>query len=147
MRRRARRASPTARATAFSLDGGPPRADPRSPWQPDGVHGSSAVVDHDAFRMDRRRTGRPPPLATLVIYELHVGTFTRKARSTRSIEHLDHLVDLGVDAVELMPVASFPGRHGWGYDGVDLYAPHEPYGGPLAFKRLVDACHAAGPRR
>ena len=128
---------------AFSLDGGDPRPDPRSPWQPHGVHGSSRLVDHPAF--DWHDAGwRPPPLAAAVIYELHVGTFTPGGTFDSTIERLDHLVNLGVTHVELMPVAAFPGRRGWGYDGVDLYAPHEAYGGPNGLKRLVDACHARG---
>ena len=83
------------------------------------------------------------PLAGAVLYELHVGTFTPAGTFDGAIERLDHLVELGVDAVELMPVAEFPGDHGWGYDGVDLFAPHHAYGGPDGLKRLVDACHAA----
>ncbi len=127
----------------FSLDSGPPRPDPRSPWQPDGVHGLSRPVDHAAFGWtDGEWTGRR--LETAVIYELHVGTFSPEGTFDGAAARLDHLVDLGVDVVELLPVAQFPGRQGWGYDGVDLYAPHEPYGGPDALKRLVDACHARG---
>ena len=127
----------------FSLDGGPPRPDPRSPWQPDGVHGLSRPVDHAAFPWtDGEWEGRR--LDTAVVYELHVGTFSPEGTFDGAAARLDHLVDLGVDVVELLPVAQFPGRHGWGYDGVGLYAPHHPYGGPDGLKRLVDACHGRG---
>ncbi|MGH9278730.1 MAG: malto-oligosyltrehalose trehalohydrolase [Acidimicrobiales bacterium] len=128
---------------SFSVDGSPPRPDPRSAWQPEGVHGQSAFVDHDAFRW-ADGGWRPPPLAEAVIYELHVGTFSGAGTFDGVVEHLDHLADLGVTHVELMPVAEFPGRWGWGYDGVDLYAPHQAYGGPQRLKALVDACHARG---
>jgi maltooligosyltrehalose trehalohydrolase len=127
----------------FSIDGGPARPDPRSPWQPDGVHGLSAIVDHDAFAW--HDTGwRGLTLRGSVLYELHVGTFSEAGTFDGAIEHLDHLVALGVGAVELMPVCEFPGRRGWGYDGVDLFAPHHALGGPNGLKRLVDACHGAG---
>ena len=128
---------------AFSLDGGEPRPDPRSRWQPQGVHGPSRYYDHDAFEWTDRGW-RGLPLAAAVIYELHVGTFTPEGTFDAAIDRLDHLVSLGVNAVELMPVNEFPGGRGWGYDGVDLYAPHHAYGGPDALKRLVDACHARG---
>ena len=121
-------------------------------WQPHGVHGASPGLRPRPVRAGPTPAGAGVALPGPVVYELHVGTFTagghaRRGASTR----LDHLVDLGVDLVELMPVAAFPGRHGWGYDGVHLYAVHEPYGGPDALKRFVDACHARGlgrlPRR
>ncbi len=126
---------------AFSLDGGAPLPDPRSRWQPYGVHGPSRRVDHDAFAWTDADWGAPP-LAEAVVYELHIGTFSAEATFDGAIAHLDHLVDLGVTAVEVMPVAEFPGRRGWGYDGVALWAPHSVYGGPDGFKRLIDACHA-----
>jgi maltooligosyltrehalose trehalohydrolase len=127
----------------FVLDGGEALPDPRSASQPDGVHGLSQVVDHGAFAWtDAAWHGAP--LASAVIYELHAGTFTAEGSFDAVIPHLPELVSLGVTAVELMPVAEFPGRRGWGYDGVDLYAPHHAYGGPDALKRLVDACHAQG---
>jgi len=126
---------------AFSLDGGAPPADPRSGWQPHGVHGPSRRVDHQAFAWTDGSWGAPP-LADAVVYELHVGTFSAEGTFDGAVDHLDHLVDLGVTAVEIMPVAEFPGRRGWGYDGVDLWAPHSAYGGPAGLKRLVDACHA-----
>jgi maltooligosyltrehalose trehalohydrolase len=128
---------------AFSLDGGPPRPDPRSAFQPEGVHGPSEVVDHGAFAWTDGGW-RGLPLAGSVLYECHIGTFSAEGTFDGAIPHLDHLVDLGVDALELLPVAEFPGRRGWGYDGVDLYAPHHDYGGPEGLKRLVDAAHARG---
>jgi maltooligosyltrehalose trehalohydrolase len=127
----------------FVVDGEGPFPDPRSPWQPDGVHGLSRVYHHGRFAWtDGAWRGRP--LAGAVLYELHVGTFTPEGTFDAALERLDHLVELGVDAVELMPVAAFPGRHGWGYDGVDLWAVHDPYGGPDGLKRFVDACHRRG---
>jgi maltooligosyltrehalose trehalohydrolase len=117
-----------------------PYPDPRSRWQPNGVHSLSRVYDQSAFEWTD--TGfQAPPLATAVIYELHVGTFTPEGTLDSAIEKLDALKDLGITHVELMPIASFAGRHGWGYDGVSLYAVHEPYGGPDALKRFVDAAH------
>ena len=127
----------------FSLDGGPVRPDPRSPWQPTGVDGPSRTVDHAAFPWTDAGW-RGVHLPSTVIYELHVGTFTPEGTFDAVIRRLDHLVDLGVDVIELLPVAEFPGTRGWGYDGVDLYAPHSAYGGPDGLKRLVDACHARG---
>ena len=127
----------------FSLDGADPLPDPRSPWQPNGVHGLSRIVDPSAYEWgDAGWRGRP--LASAVIYEMHTGTFTPAGTFDAAIEKLDHLVRLGVTHVELLPVAQFPGDRGWGYDGVDLFAPHESYGGPDGLKRLVDACHARG---
>jgi maltooligosyltrehalose trehalohydrolase len=110
---------------AFRVDKGDPRPDPRSLWQPDGVHAASRVYDS-------------------VLYEMHVGTFTDEGTLSGALARLDHLVELGVDAVELLPVAAFDGPRGWGYDGVALYAVHEPYGGPDALKGFVDACHDRG---
>ncbi|MFB4305946.1 malto-oligosyltrehalose trehalohydrolase [Actinomadura sp. GTD37] len=128
----------------FVLDGaGEVLPDPRSPWQPEGVHGQSRVYDHGRFAWtDQHWHGRPLPGS--VLYEMHVGTFTPEGTFDAAAARLDHLVALGIDAVELLPVASFPGRHGWGYDGVHLWAPHEPYGGPDGLKRFVDAAHARG---
>ena len=127
----------------FSLDGGPPRPDPRSASQPGGIDGPSEVVDHRAFTWTDQEW-RGAPLASSVLYELHVGTFTPDATFDAVRGRLDYLVDLGVTAVELLPVAEFSGDRGWGYDGVLLYAPHHAYGGPDALKRLVDACHGRG---
>ncbi len=127
----------------FSLDGGPARPDPRSPSQPHGVDGPSRPVDHGGFAWtDREWPGFSLPRA--VLYELHVGTFSPAGTFDGVIGRLDHLVALGVDAIEIMPVAAFAGDRGWGYDGVDLWAPHVAYGGPDGLKRLVDACHARG---
>ncbi|MCW2715961.1 MAG: malto-oligosyltrehalose trehalohydrolase [Frankiales bacterium] len=128
---------------ALVLDGGAPRPDPRSAWQPHGVHGPSRVVDHGAFPWTDA-DWRGVPLAGGVIYELHVGTFTPAGTFDAAVERLDHLVDLGVSAVELLPCNAFAGRWGWGYDGVAWFAVHDPYGGPDGMKRFVDACHARG---
>jgi maltooligosyltrehalose trehalohydrolase len=117
--------------------------DPRSRWQPQGVHGPSRFYDHGLFGWSDDRW-RGVQLPGSVVYELHVGTFTGDGMLDSAMDRLDHLVDLGVDLVELMPVAAFPGRHGWGYDGVHPYAVHAPYGGPDALKRFVDACHRRG---
>lgn len=127
----------------YLLDDDPdPRPDPRSRRQPDGVHGLSRR-DPDAYAWgDAAWTGRQ--LAGAVIYELHIGTFTPGGTLDSAIERLDHLLDLGVDLVEVMPVNSFNGTHNWGYDGVAWFAVAEPYGGPEAYKRFVDACHAKG---
>ena len=124
----------------FSLDGGPVRPDPRSPSQPDGVDGLSAVVDHTRFSWSDAGW-RGVSLRGAVLYELHVGTFTAEGTFDAATARLGHLVELGIDAVELLPVAEFPGARGWGYDGVDLFAPHRAYGGPGGLKRLIDACH------
>jgi maltooligosyltrehalose trehalohydrolase len=125
------------------LDGGLPLPDPRSSFQPEGVHGPSEWVDHSAFVWTDAEFV-PRPLSHAVIYELHVGTFSAAGTFRAAIEHLDHLVDLGVTHVELMPVVEFPGSRGWGYDGVDLFAPHHAYGTPDELRGLVDACHARG---
>lgn len=127
----------------FLLDGEGPYPDPRSPFQPQGVHGPSRWVDHGVFRW-RDAGWRPPPLASGIVYELHVGTFTPDGTFDGVVDRLDHLLDLGVTHLELMPVAEFPGVRGWGYDGVDLWAPHHALGGPDGLKRLVDACHRRG---
>ena len=128
---------------SFRLDGGDWLPDPRSPWQPAGVSGPSRGYAHDAFAWTDAGW-RGIPLAGSVIYELHIGTFTPAGTFDAAIERLDHLTSLGVDAVELMPVAAFPGERGWGYDGIGLWAVHEPYGGPDGLKRFVDACHGRG---
>ena len=125
------------------LDGQDALPDPVSRWQPHGVHGPSRVVDPAAFAWSAP-AGRRPTLEDYVLYELHVGTFTPQGTFDAAIEKLPHLVALGVTAVELMPVAEFPGARNWGYDGVHLFAPHSAYGGPEGLKRLVDACHRLG---
>ena len=128
----------------FSLDGGPGFPDPRSEFQPDGVHGPSRVVDHGAFPWTDHLWRGAAPLSGALIYEAHVGTFTPTGTFGSAIEKLPHLVELGVTHLELLPVVEFPGERGWGYDGVDLFAPHHAYGGPDGLKRLIDAAHAAG---
>ena len=127
----------------FRLDGGPGRPDPRSCWQPFGVIGPSRLVDHSGFPWSDG-SWRGIHLPSAVLYEIHVGTFSEEGTFDGARAHLDHLVDLGVDAVELMPVAEASGERGWGYDGVDLFAPHHAYGGPAGMKRFVDAAHARG---
>lgn len=127
----------------FVLDGGGARPDPRSRRQPHGVHELSAVFDADAYDWrDGAWNGRQ--LAGGVVYELHIGTFTPEGTLDAAARRLDHLVELGVDFVELLPVNAFNGTHNWGYDGVLWFAVHEAYGGPSAYQRFVDACHAAG---
>jgi len=129
---------------AFLLgDDETPLPDPRSSWQPDGVHAASRTYDHARFDWsDGDWSGRA--LERSVIYELHIGTFTPGGTFDAAIDKLDHLVELGIDLVEVLPVNSFDGPYGWGYDGVAWGAVHEPYGGPDGFKRFVDACHARG---
>ncbi len=117
--------------------------DPRSLWQPRGVHGRSRVYDQSAFAWNDGAF-EAAPLASAIVYEMHVGTFTLEGTLDAAVEKLDYLKNLGVTHVELMPVASYAGKHGWGYDGVALYAVHEPYGGPDALKRFVNAAHAKG---
>ena len=135
-------AGPGARY-GFALEGGDVRPDPRSPSQPDGVFGLSELVDHHAYPWaDSGWAGRP--LKGSVLYEMHIGTFSTDGTFAGAIERVPYLANLGVDIVELMPVAEFSGVHGWGYDGVDLFAPHHAYGGPDGLKGLVNACHAAG---
>ncbi|MER5641616.1 malto-oligosyltrehalose trehalohydrolase [Kitasatospora sp. NPDC002227] len=128
---------------AFRLDDGPALPDPRSPRQPSGPDGPSRAVDHTDFAWSDT-AWRARPLPGAVVYELHIGTFTPAGTFAAAVDRLDHLVELGVDFVELMPVCPFPGRHGWGYDGVSLWAVHEPYGGPEGLKRFVDAAHRKG---
>jgi maltooligosyltrehalose trehalohydrolase len=127
----------------FEVDGKRAIPDPRSPWQPHGVHGPSCHVDHSLFEW-HDANWQQRPLSSAIIYELHIGTFTPDGTFDAAIERLDHLADLGITHIEIMPVAAFQGDRGWGYDGVALYAPHEAYGGPDGLKRLVDACHARG---
>ena len=127
----------------ISLEGGQPRPDPRSESQPDGVLGLSELIDHSSYRWSDR-DWRGLPLAGAVLYELHAGTFSPSGTFDGVIARLPHLVALGIDAIELMPVAEFSGERGWGYDGVDLFAPHHVYGGSEGLKRLVDASHAHG---
>jgi maltooligosyltrehalose trehalohydrolase len=128
---------------AYRLDGGPERPDPASLWQPQGVHRPSAVLRPERFRWsDAAWSGIERK--DLVFYELHVGTFTSEGTFDAIIPRLGTLRDLGITAVELMPVGQFPGTRNWGYDGVHLFAPQNSYGGPHGLHRLVDACHATG---
>jgi maltooligosyltrehalose trehalohydrolase len=138
-----RPAVPEGQRYAYRLDGGPERPDPASLWQPDGVHAPSAVFRPGDFRWsDAGWKGLPRE--DLVFYELHVGAFTPEGTFDAVIPRLESLRRLGVTAVELMPVAQFPGGRNWGYDGVHPYAVQNSYGGPHGLRRLVDACHAAG---
>ena len=117
--------------------------DPASRYQPEGVHGASEVIDPRAYDWsDLGWRGRR--WEEVVLYELHLGTFSETGDFAGAAEHLDHIVDLGATAVELMPIAAFPGSHDWGYDGVFLYAPASAYGRPDDLKRLVEACHRRG---
>jgi maltooligosyltrehalose trehalohydrolase len=153
----------------YSIDGGEPIPDPRSMWQPDGVHGASHLVDIERSNATPPHATQPyaerqhaeelqggygirdyaprfaaKPLRDAVIYELHIGTFTPEGTYAAAQTKLQHLNELGVTHVELMPVATFPGRRGWGYDGVDLYAPFPAYGTPQQLAGFVQACHARG---
>ncbi len=126
----------------YRLDGDVVRPDPASRHQPDGVDGPSQVIDPRFDWTDAGWEGRP--LEEYVLYELHVGTFTEQGSFDAAIDQLDGLADLGITAVEVMPVAQFPGHRNWGYDGVFPYAVQNSYGGPDGLRRLVDACHARG---
>jgi maltooligosyltrehalose trehalohydrolase len=129
---------------AFLLDDDlKPYPDPRSAWQPDGVHGLSRVLDHSRHTW-HDEAFEPTPLSEAIIYELHIGTFTSEGTFDAAAAKLQMLQELGITHVELMPVNSFPGRWGWGYDGVALFAPQETYGGPEALKNFIDACHSLG---
>jgi maltooligosyltrehalose trehalohydrolase len=148
-----------AQGYRYSIDGGEPIPDPQSKWQPDGVHGASHLADtarldqpraaqlhggRDSGIVDRTPGFVPKPLRDAVIYELHIGTFTPEGTYAAAQAKLPHLGELGVTHVELMPLATFPGRRGWGYDGVDLYAPFPAYGTPQQLASFVHACHARG---
>jgi maltooligosyltrehalose trehalohydrolase len=126
----------------FILDGRE-LPDPATRWQPDGLRGTSRVVDPAAFRWTDRGW-EPPALEDLVIYEMHIGTFTPEGTFDAAVEHFAELAELGVNVVEVMPIAEFPGQHGWGYDGVYISAAESSYGGPEGFQRFVDAAHRHG---
>src|SRR5258708_14845787 len=127
----------------FVLNEDKERPDPVSRWQPYGVHGPSRIVDPNGFAWsDEDWTGIS--LQDYIIYELHTGTFTTDGTFEATISKIPYLKKLGITALELMPVAEFPGNRNWGYDGVNLYAPHSAYGGPSGLKQLVNACHRAG---
>jgi len=130
-------------AYAFSLDGGDPMPDPQGLRLPDGPDGWSQLFNPGEFVWSDG-SWRGVSLQGAVIYELHVGTFTPEGTLDAAVERLDHVVELGATIVELLPVTAFPGRHGWGYDGVAPFAVHEPYGGPAALQRFVDAAHGRG---
>ena len=128
---------------SFVFEDGRARPDPASRLQPDGVHGPSQIVDPDAFQWSDQ-DWKGIALEDYIFYELHTGTFTSQGTFAGVASKLDYLRELGITAIELMPVAAFPGARNWGYDGVDLYAPHSAYGGPEGLKTLVNACHRAG---
>ncbi|MGE5280037.1 MAG: malto-oligosyltrehalose trehalohydrolase [Deltaproteobacteria bacterium] len=127
----------------YVLDGAEARPDPASSFQPEGVHAASAVVDHEAFAWTDA-SWKGLPLAGYILYELHVGAFSPEGTFDGVIARLDYLKELGVNAVELMPVGAFPGERNWGYDGAYPFAVQASYGGPQGLKRLVDAAHARG---
>ena len=124
-------------------DGEKDLPDPASQYQPEGVHGPSEIVDHDHFKWTDE-AWRGKPFGELIIYELHVGAFTNEGTFEAVISRLDDLIDTGINAIQLLPVAQFPGDRNWGYDGVFPYAVQNSYGGPVGLKRLVDACHSKG---
>ncbi|HTZ61015.1 MAG TPA: malto-oligosyltrehalose trehalohydrolase [Acidobacteriaceae bacterium] len=129
---------------AFVIDGHEPALpDPRTQWQPRSVHSESRLVDHSAFRWSDAGW-QAPPLSSGLLYELHLGTFTPESTLKAAESRLDYLKDLGVTHLELMPIANFPGKRGWGYDGVDLYAIYNSYGQPDDLKHFVDRCHSKG---
>src|SRR5262249_8512579 len=135
--------TPDGQRYAYRLDGGPERPDPCSLWQPESVHGPSALLCTEGFTWnDGGWRGVPRP--DLVFFELHGGTFTPQGTLEFVIPRLSELREVGVTAVEIMPIAQFPGNRNWGYDGVLLYAAQNTYGGPFGLQKLVDACHSAG---
>lgn len=127
----------------YVLDDGSDLPDPASHHQPQGVHGPSAVVDHRTYRWSDQSWNNHP-LQEFILYELHVGTFTEEGTFEAIIPRLDALKELGINAIEIMPIAQFPGSRNWGYDGVFPYAVQHSYGGPAGLKKLVDACHGKG---
>jgi maltooligosyltrehalose trehalohydrolase len=132
------------RRYCYLLNEDRPRPDPVSRSQPEGVHGPSEIVDPRQFRWEDQ-DWHGIPLEEMILYELHTGTFTQEGTFKAILSHLDYLKnELGVTAIELMPVAQFPGERNWGYDGTYLYAPQNSYGGPIGLKRLINACHQKG---
>src|SRR5215831_6623315 len=123
----------------YRLSSGKEFPDPVSRFQPEGVHGPSEVIDTRFEWHDQKWFGIP--IENYIIYELHIGTFTSDGTFEAVIPHLDGLAETGFTAIELMPVAQFPGTRNWGYDGVYPFAAQNSYGGPLGLKKLVDACH------
>ena len=127
----------------YQLEGKTDWPDPASKYQPQGVHCPSQVIDENAFTWtDTDWQG--VVLAEMIIYELHVGTFTQAGTFAAIISQLNQLKELGINAIEIMPVAQFPGERNWGYDGVYPYAVQNSYGGPEGFKKLINACHKQG---
>ncbi|OYW31422.1 MAG: malto-oligosyltrehalose trehalohydrolase, partial [Chthoniobacter sp. 12-60-6] len=127
----------------YVVDADGPFPDPASRYQPEGVHGASTVVDPSAYTWQDTEW-KCPPLRDLVLYEIHIGTFTPEGTFSAAIGKLPHLRDLGINALQIMPVADFPGTRNWGYDGVSLFAPARCYGTPDDLRALVDAAHARG---
>ncbi|HEY1021688.1 MAG TPA: alpha-amylase family glycosyl hydrolase, partial [Flavisolibacter sp.] len=127
----------------YQLEEGQEYPDPASQFQPEGVHGPSETVDHDAF-VWQDSAWKGQPLEETILYELHVGTYTPEGTFEAIIPRLDALKETGINAIELMPVAQFPGSRNWGYDGVYPYAVQDSYGGPEGLKKLVNACHQKG---
>lgn len=127
----------------YRLEGGKDRPDPASHFQPEGVHKPSQIIDHNTFNWEDRNW-RGIDLSEMILYELHVGTFTPEGTFEAIIPRLDGLKDLGLNALEVMPVAQFPGERNWGYDGVYPFAVQNSYGGPQGLKRLVNECHKKG---
>lgn len=127
----------------FRLENGSDYPDPASYCQPDGVHGPSEVIDHNQYNW-RDQTWRGLPFRELIFYQLHVGTFTPEGTFDAIIPRLKDLADLGINAIQLLPISQFPGDRNWGYDGVYMYSVQSSYGGPEGLKRLVDVCHSQG---
>jgi maltooligosyltrehalose trehalohydrolase len=127
----------------YKINNGEERPDPASYFQPDGINGASEVVDHTLFQW-RDSDFIPVKLKDYIIYELHTGTFTIEGTFTSAIERLDYLLDLGITAIEIMPVSQFPGNRNWGYDGVFPFAAQNTYGGPSGLKMLVNEAHKRG---
>ena len=127
----------------YQLDNDATHPDPASQYQPEGVHGPSEVVDHQRFNWEDQNW-KTIPLEDLIVYELHVGTFTPEGTFDAVIPRIPELLELGINTIELMPIGQFPGERNWGYDGVYLYATQNSYGGPEGLKRLINACHQQG---
>jgi len=136
-------AADTRRGYRYSIDGSAAVPDPRSRWQPEGVHGASHVIAAESLKAVPREF-HARPLSEAIIYELHLGTFTPEGTYAAAQRKLPYLAELGVTHLELMPLATFPGRRGWGYDGVDLFAPFPAYGTPQELAGFVRACHSQG---
>ncbi len=134
---------PSGTRYTYVLDGKKERPDPASRFQPDGVHGASCIVDQGAYDW-KDHSWKGVLLRDLIFYETHIGTFTPEGTFAAAIKKVPYLKKLGITCIEVMPVAQFPGKRNWGYDGVGLYAVQNSYGGPEAFKRFIDVCHKAG---